>query len=184
VRVTNPPGNGIGLWPPCTGTIDRIEVSGVRNGDGIKVHDPGQGDVHDLVIGGGFVRCAGSSTNGTHQDGIQAMGGVNILMRNLVFDCYGGGGGNYFIKNAVGPRLPTDVVCDHCAFGPRHPNVVRIESSIRSGMRNTLICRSQSRRQPVVILSEAQSPVNTGNIEAPLGDPRCTLDGLLAYAGS
>lgn len=184
VRVTNPPGDGVTLAAGCTGRVGRLEVSGVRNGDGIKVQNASSNAARDLTVGGGFVSCAGPPTDGTHQDGIQAMGGRNIVFQRLVIDCYGGGGGNLFIKRGGGgATTPTGVVCEGCAIGPRHPNSVRIEASVASGLRDSLVCQSPSGRRPIVVTAEAVSPVNERNTVAPQGDPRCTWEGLLAYVG-
>jgi hypothetical protein len=171
-------GDAVKLRGGCTGRIGRIAVTGVRNGDGIKV----QGGVHDLTIEGGYVQCAGPSSNGTHQDGTQVMGGKNILYRNLVIDCYGGGGGNLFIQRAGG-ETPTNVICDHCALGPRHPNNINLGPSVSSGARNSLVCKTRNTpyRAP-----GATSPVNVNNTRAASGDARCASTKSLetwAWAG-
>jgi hypothetical protein len=169
-------GDAVKLSAGCTGTIGRIAVTGVRNGDGIKV----QGGVHDLTIGGGYVQCAGASTNGTHQDGTQVMGGRNITYKNLVIDCYGGGGGNLFIQRAGG-ETPTNVICDHCALGPHHPNNINLGPSVSSGARNSLVCKS---RNPAFRDPGASSPVNVNNTYATSGDARCaSTKTLQAWAG-
>lgn len=181
VRVTNPPGDGVTLASGCTGRIGRLELSGVRNGDGIKVQNADANAARDLVIAGGYVRCAGAATDGTHQDGVQAMGGRNITFRNLSIDCYGGGGGNFFVQRAGGgATTPTNIVCDGCALGPRHPNNVQVNgsSSIGSGVRDSLICRPLSGRNPIM----GAPAVNAGNQIVPSGDPSCTIEGLTAWA--
>jgi hypothetical protein len=165
-------GDAVTLRAGCTGTIAHVNVTGVVNGDGIKV----QGGVHDLTIGGGVVACAGRSTDGTHQDGTQVMGGTNILFRNVVFDCYGGGGGNLFIQQAGG-QTPTNVVCVHCTLGPNHPNNINLGPSVRSGARDSLVCKT---RNPAYRDPGATNPVNVGNVYAKSGDPRCTSTAALA----
>lgn len=181
VKVTDPGGDGIRLSAGCTGSIDRIEVSGVRNGDGIKVSNPSSGHAHDLTIGGGYVQCQ-APTDGTHQDGIQAMGGERILIRNVVFDCVGGGGGQWFVQRAVSANTPTDIVCEGCAISPRHPNAVNLGASVRSGMRDSLICQPFSGRRAWAD-SEATSPVNDRNLVVANSDPRCaSLGSLRAWA--
>jgi hypothetical protein len=172
----NGSGDAVKLRAGCTGTIGKIAVTGVRNGDGIKV----QGGVHDLTIGGGYVQCAGPSTDGTHQDGTQVMGGKNILYKNLVIDCYGGGGGNLFIQRAGG-ETPTNVICDHCALGPHHPNNINLGPSVSSGARNSLVCKTRNTpyRAP-----GATKPVNVNNIYAASGDARCSsMSTLQSFAG-
>ena len=151
-------GDAVRLSAGCTGRIGRLEVDGVRNGDGIKVQNSGN-VAHDLTIESGFVSCVGPSTDGTHQDGLQAMGGTNITFRRFVFDCYGGGGGNYFVQRAGGgATTPTNIVCDGCAFGPRHPNNVNLGNSVGSGARNSLICEPTSGRNPFMTDSGAPQP--------------------------
>lgn len=183
VRVTSSgSGDAVRLASGCTGHIGRLEVSGARNGDGIKIQNGDTNAAHDLTIDGGYVSCSGASTDGTHQDGIQGMGGRNIIFRNFVFDCYGGGGGNYFIQRAgSGATTPTNIVCDHCALGPRHPNNVNLGTSVGAGVRNSLICSPTSGRNPFMADSGAQQVVNENNTIVPSNDPRCaTLDTLIA----
>jgi hypothetical protein len=48
---------------------------------------------------------------------------------------------------------------------------VRIESSVSSGLRDSLVCRNG--RAPIVVTADAVNPVNTGNVIAPSGDSRC-----------
>jgi len=166
----NGSGDAVKLRAGCTGTIGRIVVTGVRNGDGIKV----QGGVHDLTIGGGIVACAGPSTDGTHQDGTQVMGGTNITFNRVVFDCYGpAGGGNFFVQQAGSGGKPTSVVCVHCALGPHRSRThnLNLGPSVSSGARDTLICKSGA---SAFYASGATSPVNVNNILAPSGDARCS----------
>lgn len=183
ITVDAPSSDALQLGTNCTGSIARVEIEG-RMADGIKVQNASANAAHDLVIGGGYVRC-GQAASGVHQDGMQAMGGRNITFRNLVIDCLGGGGGNYFpARGGSGATMPTDIVCIHCAFGPRHPNNVQIQTSVRSGIRDSLVCRPTSGRAPITIGSTAQQPVNASNTIVPSNDPVCTPDGLLAWVGN
>jgi len=176
----NGSGDAVKLRAGCTGTIGRIVVTGVRNGDGIKV----QGGVHDLTINGGIVQCAGPSTDGTHQDGTQVMGGTNITYRNLVIDCYGpAGGGNFFVQQAGSGGAPRNVICDHCALGPHRASThnVNLGPSYSSGVRNSLVCRSGA---SAFYASGATSPVNVNNTFPSSGDARCSsTTALQAWAG-
>lgn len=187
VRITTPPGDALRIGPGCSGRIGRLEITGVVNGDGIKIQNPrgASSPAHDLVVEGGVVSCSGPSTDGTHQDGLQAMGGRDITFRNLVFDCYGGGGGNFFVQRAVGSFTPTNVVCEHCAIGPHHPNAINLGRSVSSGLRDSLICRPFSGRNPFMTDAGAQSPVNVGNLVAAGSDPRCAnVETLLAWVAA
>jgi hypothetical protein len=190
VKITNPPG-GAGaliLGTGCTGNIARIEITGVVNTDAIKVQNSSTNAAHDLTIGGGYALCSGPATDGTHQDGMQGMGGRNITFRNLAIDCYGGGGGNFYPgRGGGGATMPTALICDHCAIGPRHRTGVAISTSVGSGVQNSLLCKPErfgtsGQSRAIIIDGTAQSPVNVNNTLANVGDPRCTVDGLIAWA--
>lgn len=186
VRVTNHgSGDAVRLASGCTGRIGRLEVTGVVNGDAVKIQNADSNAAHDLVIESGYASCAGPSTDGTHQDGVQGMGGSNITFQNFVFDCYGGGGGNFFIQRAgSGATNPTNIVCDGCALGPREPNNVNLGTSIGAGVRNSLICRPLSGRNPFQTDSGAQQIVNENNTVVTSSDPRCaSVDSLSAATG-
>lgn len=183
LRVTNPgpTRDALQLGPNCTGTIQRIELSGLM-ADGIKVQNSAP-VAHDLTINGGFVFC-GQPASGVHQDGMQAMGGLRITFNNLVINCLGGGGGNYFpARGGAGASTPTDVVCNNCAFGPLHPNNIQIQTSVRSGIRDSLVCRPLSGRNPITIGSTAQNPINVNSIIVDSNDASCTNEGLVGYVG-
>lgn len=177
--------DAISLGTNCTGSVARVEV--VTNGaDGIKIQNASPNAAHDLVIGGGYVHATGAAP-GAHQDCIQAMGGARILFRNLVLDCTGGGGGNLFInwRSAGAGARVADVVCEHCAVGPNHNNPnghVRINDSLRSGIRDSLICQG-SDSTPIALPGDADQPITTPNEIVPNSDPRCTLEGLQEWAG-
>lgn len=161
-------GDAVTLAAGCTGTIDNVQISGMVNGDGIKV----QGGVHDLTIGGGLVQCAGPSTDGTHQDGTQVMGGTNITFNRVVFDCYGpAGGGNVFIQQA-GSQTPSGVTCVHCALGPNRGSThnLNLGPSVNSGAQDSLVCQSGASEY---FASGATNPVNTNNTYTAAGDPNC-----------
>lgn len=183
ITMSNGSQDALVLAAGCSGSIQRVEAEGPM-ADGIKVQNANTNAAHDLTIGGGYIRC-GQASGGVHQDGMQAMGGRNITFRNLVIDCLGGGGGNYFpARGGSGATMPTDIVCIHCAFGPRHPNNVQIQTSVRSGIRDSLVCRPTSGRAPITIGSTAEQPVNASNTVVPSNDPVCTFDGLLAWTGN
>jgi len=186
VTITTPPGDGLRIGADCTGRIKQLIVTGVRNGDGVKIQNAGV--AQNLTIGtlgvGSQVSASGASTNGTHQDCLQAMGGRNITFVAVAWDCYGGGGGNVFIqRGGGGASTPTDIVCVRCAIGPHHPNAVNLGRSVGSGLRDSLICRPLSGRNPFMADSGAQSAVNVGNLVVAASDPRCSnVETLLAWA--
>jgi hypothetical protein len=183
ITMNNGSMDALRLGAGCTGTIRRVEIEGPM-ADGIKIQNGSSNAAHDLVIGGGYVSC-GRAASGVHQDGMQGMGGRNVLFRNVAFDCLGGGGGNFFpAQGGSNATMPTSIVCDHCAFGPRHPNNVQIETSVSSGIRNSLVCRPLSGRDAIQIGSTASKPVNANNLVVPSGDARCTPQALRTWASS
>ena len=127
-----------GSGSECTGRIRRVEID-TWVADGIKI-----GQVaHDLVIEGGYVRCHGLEGD-VHQDGIQAMGGNRVTLRNLLVNCSTPDGVNsaMFINQGSGENgTPTDIVCDGCTLmkAPSRNRVLRISDSVRSGARNSTI---------------------------------------------
>lgn len=158
--------DAIFLRTNCTGRIGRIEVN-TWTRDGLKVNAPSP-VAHDLVIGGGYIRCYGSS--GGHQDGIQAMGGQRVTFRGLEINCNSNPNAQFFAAGANGGR-PTDVVCDGCRLGGGAGQTLFIADSTRSGARNSVVC--EGRFDAVRIGSGAVGPVNSGNTIIPASDSRC-----------
>ncbi|MFN8221858.1 MAG: hypothetical protein U0R50_01270 [Gaiellales bacterium] len=170
VRVSNPPGDAVVLAAGCTGRIGRIEVD-TRTADGIKVQNSSRGTpAHDLRIGGGYVKCS-AIAGGAHQDAVQAMGGARITFTGVTFDCRGNS--NFFVTQAGGGGTPTDIVCDGCRFGGKSSTTVRINDSVRSGVRNSRACAGRNVKQPYYFTSGARQPVNSGNSQLPSNDPLC-----------
>jgi hypothetical protein len=172
VKVTMRTANkdAISLGSGCTGRIGRIEVE-TWTQDGVKVQNNSTNAAHDLVIESGTVKCWALSA-GAHQDAMQAMGGARITFQNVVFDCVGHS--NFFVgKGGSGATTPTDIVCDNCRLGPNGGNAARIagESSVRSGVRNTIACRSFRWNQGLVFSGSGY--VNSANVETGPSDARC-----------
>jgi hypothetical protein len=143
----------------CTGRIGRIEVDTWR-ADGVKVHH----GARDLVVEGGYIRCH-DREGGVHQDGIHAMGGERVTFRNIRIDCRTPQGSAFFVNQGAGRRsTPTEIVCVGCllAKGPRRNRVVRINHSIRSGIRDSIVvwCGKSCPGHAVVVGSAASQPVN------------------------
>jgi hypothetical protein len=175
VKITAPPGDGLTLATNATGVIRRVEID-TWTADGIKIQNAGT-VAHDFQILGGYVR-AHAIAGSVHQDGCQAMGGRNILFRNLVFDTLGNG--NLFIKRGgSGASTPTNIVAEHCAFGPRCGTPLYVEGSISSGARNSLVCRAPRFGRSIVITSDAVTPVNVNNT---ISDP-LSFEALMAWVG-
>lgn len=167
-------GDAVQLSTGCTGRIGRLEVTGVLNGDGVKVQNASANAAHDLVIESLLVSCSGRSTDGTHQDGIQVMGGRNLTFRNYVIDCYGGGGGNIFVQRAGGgATTPTNIRFEHGAVGPHFgPNggpSINVGNAVNVAMVDSLICRQLNGRSNPIVGSLTQS----GNTVVAASDPRC-----------
>lgn len=154
--------DAVHLQPGCTGTIGRIDVT-TSVADGIKV----AAGVHDLVVGGGTIRCLAKAPV-LHQDGIQVLGGERITFKNMHVDCGRPAesliNSNMFINMAGRATTPpTDVVCDGCTFGGGAAHTVSIQNSIRSGVENSTLCRAKYPNLTLTIGSAAIDPVNIDN---------------------
>jgi hypothetical protein len=163
VTLRNRSDNAIYLKGGCTGRIDRIEIDTWFE-DGVKIWD----GAHDLVIGGGYILCH-QRAGDVHQDGIQAQGGARVTFTNLTVDCPESPNAALFI-NTVGGATPSDIVCDGCTLKPAN-STVNIKNSIRSGVRNSIVCRGQ--HTAIYIQAGAVDPVNQGNTVLPASDSRC-----------
>jgi hypothetical protein len=172
VTITSAPTGGhrppdaVHLARGCTGRIGRLTIRQWA-ADGVKA---AQG-VHDLTIGGGSIRCLAKAP-GLHQDGIQIMGGHRIHLHRLTVDCGRPGAtlinSNLFIKRAGRSTLPpTDVVCDHCTFGGGTAHTVSVQSSIRSGVTNSVVCTGKYPKLTLAIGPAAVRPVDSGNTVGP-----------------
>lgn len=181
VKVTENSGTGakdaVYLGKNCTGSIGRIEVD-TWTGDGVKVQnsDP---VAHDLLIGGGYVRCHDKEPT-LHQDGVQAMGGTNILFSGVALDCGRADAtlvdADWFVnKSGTGASTPTDVVCDGCTLGPGPAaHEANVGESLRSGLRNSVLCPDKTPFNGSFDLTGgAVDPVNEGNVQPPSSDSRC-----------
>jgi hypothetical protein len=160
LQVSIPAGprqDAVHLRPGCTGRIGRLEVT-QRSGDGVKVAE----GVHDLTVEGGSIRCLDKSPR-VHQDGIQAMGGMNITFHGLSIDCGRRDtrkiNSNLFIKQGKHSTLPpTDVVCEQCSFGAWAAHTVSVQTSIRSGVVNSTLCVARFPRLTLDVGSGAVEP--------------------------
>ncbi len=152
--------DAVHLESGCTGKIGRIDVT-TSIADGIKV----AGGAHDLVIGGGSIRCL-AKLPVLHQDGIQVMGGDNITFHGVSIDC---GRPNVDLINSdlfismagQATTPPTDVVCDECQLGANAAHTVLIQNAIRSGVRDSTLCQAKFPNLTLTIGSLAVDPVTT-----------------------
>ncbi len=135
--------HAIYLRPGCQGRIDRIEVV-TRTMDGITVNrGNGRTPAHDLVIGGGYIRCPDVSAGG-HQDGIQVMDGLRLTFRNLRIKCGDPnerGTNSQFYVSGNQPYVPRRVLCVNCLLGTGAASPLFIDLSVDSGARRTRVCR-------------------------------------------
>jgi hypothetical protein len=151
----------------CSGRIQRLEVE-TWTADGVKVQNRGT-VAHDLVIESGYVKCH-DVYGDYHQDGIQVMGGLRITFRNLAIDCLGNA--NLFLSEGGGrSSTPTDVVCEACVLGPNSAQTLFYAGSIRSGVRNTLVCTGRFRA--IRVEPEAEEIVQEDTRVRPHDDPAC-----------
>ena len=156
------------LRKDCSGWIGRIEID-TWAADGVKINAPTP-VAHDLVIWGGYIRCH-DHAEGAHQDGVQALGGERITLRKLEINCNSQPNAQFFV-NAASGGMPTDVVCERCFLGSGAATTLLIGESIRSGARNSLLCRGRFR--PLAVALDAVDPVNVGNTVLPATDARCS----------
>lgn len=146
--------DAIHLGRGCTGRIGEIEVIQHRL-DGVKVSE----GAHDVVIERGTVACLDQKP-GSHQDGVQVMGGRRITFLDLRVECPTRSSGLFIRLGGRGEELPTDVVCDGChILGGGYS--VRVNESVRSGVRNSTLCEGGF--GALKILDGAVDPVDDGN---------------------
>ncbi len=134
--------HAIYLRPGCTGRIGRIEVN-TWTQDGVTVNrGSGRTPAHDLVIGGGYVRC--HRHVGGHQDGVQVMDGRRITFRNVRIKCgrlNQRGTNAQFYVSGNRPYIPRKVVCVNCTLGTGAASPLFIDLSVDSGARKSRVCR-------------------------------------------
>jgi hypothetical protein len=160
--ASGPREDAVHLRDGCTGRIGKLVVD-QWSGDGVKVAE----GVHDLTVDGGTVRCHAKAPD-VHQDGIQVMGGDDILLRDLTIDCGREDerliNSNLFIKQSGrSTSPPKNVVCDGCRLGGWAAHTVDIQSSVDSGVRDSTLCPARFPRLTLTIGPDASRPVNSGN---------------------
>jgi hypothetical protein len=155
VTVRNANIDAVQLGPGCNGRIGELVVVQYRQ-DGVKVAE----GAHDVVVERGTVECHGRKAN-AHQDGVQVMGGERITFTDLRVDCPSASNAAFFIRQGgMSERPPMEVVCDDCFFrGGGY--AVRVNESVRSGVRNSTICNGKF--GALKILDGARMPVDDGN---------------------
>lgn len=172
LKITMRPGSeaadAVYLRKDCSGVIRRIEIE-TWIADGVKINAPAPA-AHDLLIGGGYIRCF-DRLPAAHQDGVQILGGERITFRNVEINCNSNPNAQFFVTGTAG-GMPTDVVCDRCFLGFGAASTIAIGQSIRSGVRNSLVCPGRFR--PINLTSNAVDPVLTGNSILPENDTRCS----------
>lgn len=161
VKVENPPGDAMLVNGGCTGQIRRLEID-TWTEDGVKIRSR-NGEAHDLVVRGGYVKCHARRPGG-HQDALQAGAGDRIRFIRVSFDCLGNS--NFFVSS-FGRGTPTSIVCDRCYFGPRTSSTVFIGGSVKSGVRNSVICEGRSSRRTFRVRDDAVDVVNVNNTIRP-----------------
>jgi hypothetical protein len=155
VTMTTKRADAIHLDAGCTGSI----VVHVRTAtaDGIKIHR----GVHDLQITGD-ITCTHRAGH-VHQDGIQAMGGRNVLIGSTTragamrISCPSGNNGGVWInagkhrehlKRRNRATWPTHIVVDHADILERNAAVHIGAGSVDSGVRNSVLHRGASPSAP------------------------------------
>lgn len=154
--------DAVHLRPGCTGRIGKLVVV-QRSGDGVKVAE----GVHDLVVGGGSIRCLAKAPD-FHQDGIQVLGGARITFHELTVSCGRREerliNSNLFINQAGKSQLPPrDVVCENCSFGGWAAHTVSVQTSVRSGVTGSKICIARFPQFTLAVGDGASDPRVSGN---------------------
>jgi hypothetical protein len=154
--------DAVHLRQGCTGRIGKLVVV-QRSGDAVKVAE----GVHDLVVGGGSIRCLAKAPR-FHQDGIQVMGGARITFRELKVSCGRRDerliNANFFINQGRRSRLPPrDVVCESCSFGGWAAHTVSIQASVRSGVTGSKLCVARFPQFTLAVGDDAHDPRVRGN---------------------
>jgi len=167
VTILNVSKDAVYLRSGCTGSIGRIDIVQYR-GDGIHLNN----GAHDLVIGGGTIRCYAHDPL-KHQDGIQVMGGTRVTFRNMDVGCYSANNSQVWINaGAGGNGTPTDIVFEGGRFqgyyangqyGPGGAYGIAIVNSIRSGARGATICPNAHPRRMLYLSQSAIEPVDVAN---------------------
>lgn len=160
--------HAVGLRGKCTGRIGRLEVD-TSIGTGVMV---GKG-AQNLSIEDGYIRCwdrrrAAQRRHDLHQDGVIAMGGLDVTFHGVEIDCRSSNhAAMYFARGRGGAKEPTEgdwptrVVCDGCTLSARG-QLVDIHASIQSGARNSIFaCKPHLFK--VRATDEAIDPVNENN---------------------
>lgn len=178
VQVEIGPGereDAVHLRPGCTGRIGKLVVV-QRSGDGVKVAE----GVHDLVVGGGSIRCLAKAPR-FHQDGIQVMGGARITFHDLKISCGRRDerliNANLFINQGRHSRLPPrDVVCRHCSFGGWAAHTVSVQHSVHSGVTGSTICVARFPQLTLAVGDDASDPQVSDNHVRQCGPGKLTLE--------
>jgi hypothetical protein len=174
----------------CTGRVGRLEVTTFTQ-DPLKTTNADAAAAHDLLIEGGWAICP-TRAPGAHQDGWQAMGGARLTVRDFVWDCgdmadpFGSGVAQVFVvgKAGAGATTPTDVVVEHSVLMPGASQTVAVGVSLRSGVRDSILCPDRTPRGGTFRVLGGIDVVNTGNTNAALDDPRCAdMQAAIAWAG-
>jgi len=174
VVMTTEEDDAISLANGCTGNIDRIEVVTYTE-DGVKVQNATAGVATDLEIGSGYIYCLDHS-DGSHQDGIQAMGGLRITFSDLRIACgdsssTSGDGPNsqlFIAQGGQGANKPDGIVCDGCELGPYAAHTVLQTNSDNSGVSNSYYCPDRTPFGGWFDIGSGggvTNPVNSGNTQ-------------------
>jgi hypothetical protein len=175
----------------CTGRMGRVEVD-TWTADALKTVNSSVNAAHDLVIESGVAVCH-DRVPGAHQDGWQSMGGARITVRNFVWACgdlddpYGLGVAQAVVISRAGASVttPTDTVVEHSVLMPGAAHTFAIGESLRSGIRNSVICPDRTGLVPFTDLGGAVEHIYESMVEAPVDDPRCSsLSEAIAWAQS
>ena len=174
----------------CTGRVGRVEVD-TWTYDALDTLNASANAAHDFVIESGYAICHDLAPS-NHQDGYQAMGGARIIIRNFVIACgdmadeFGTGVADSVLiaRGGAGATTPTDIVLEHSVLMPGAAHTFAVGESLRSGIRQSVLCPDRTGTSPFVDFGGAVDPVYEANEEPDLSDPRCSsFAAALAWAG-
>jgi hypothetical protein len=104
-----------------------------------------------------------------------------------VNDPYGAGVAQSVVIGRAGANVttPTDTVVEHSVLMPWAAHTFALGESLRSGIRNSVVCPDRTGMTPFTNLGGAVEPIYEAIDEVPAPDPRCSsLAAAIAWTQS
>ena len=163
------------LRPGCTGRIGKLVVV-QRSGDGVKVAE----GVHDLVVGGGSIRCLakaprlppgrdpGAGRRAHHLPRAEDLVRPPRRTADQLEPLHQAGR-----RSRLPPR---DVVCESCSFGGWAAHTVSVQTSVRSGVTDSTLCVARFPQFTLAVGDGARDPRLSGNQVRQCSPGKLTLE--------